>query len=283
VVKNILKIDPIKTLLSRVHGFLPGRWLLFIAGICLIGYGIDLIQAHDPLFRPINENYEIWNITFNLGIVNIQNLGVAIPYLFLGMILCILTPLPKIWKHEQAPHSSLQLNKLSKSYLYPRLTIVIILFSLLIVNLWKHKYVPVLLWIWIFVVSLLTVMFWQHDRKFGIHLSPSITRIDLFWLFIITSLALWIGTLRLSDIPAIMIPDEGSFWEIARAIATGEFKPAFFDFGVYTFPVASSILQGWIMHIFGVNLWGWRFSSVLTGTVALTPLYLLARDWFDLQ
>ena len=94
-------------------------------------------------------------------------------------------------------------------------------------------------------------------------------------------LGLGIGSFALQDIPNIMIPDEGSFWETGRAIAIGEFKPAFFDFGVYTFPVASSIFQGWVMRIVGVNLWGWRFASVLAGTLTVIPLYLLAREWFD--
>ena len=278
---KILKKDSINALLSRIQEFLPGRWILFATGICFVVYGLDLIQERDPRFLPINEIFELWNITFRLDIVNIQNLGVATPYLFIGVILCTLPPLSNLWKQEQTLATPLHLIKPSPSDLYPRLILVIPLFTLLIINLWKHKYAPVLLWIWIFVISVLTVTFWQHDRKSGIHLSPNLTRSDLIWLVTIISLALWIGTLSLKDIPAIMIPDEGSFWEIARAIATGEFKPAFFDFGVYTFPVASSILQGWLIRSFGVNLWGWRFSSVLVGTVSLIPLYLLVREWFD--
>ena len=78
-----------------------------------------------------------------------------------------------------------------------------------------------------------------------------------------------------------MVADECSFWEAARGIATGEFKPPFFDFGVYTFPVASSIFQGWVMRLVGVNLWGWRFASVLAGIFTVIPFYLLAREWFD--
>lgn len=281
VVKSIFKKYSFKPILSRIRGFLPGRWLLFVTGICLVIYGIDLIQERDPRFLPINEFFEIWNVAFRLDIVNIQNLGAALPYLIIGSILCILVPLPNLWIQKYKPDTPLQTRKLAPSYLYPRLMIVIPLFALLIINLWKQKYTPVLFWIWIFIIVMLTIIVWQHDRKFGIHLSPNTTRVDMIWLLTITSLALWLSTLSLIDIPAIMIPDEGSFWETARAIATGEYSPAFFDFGVYTFPVASSILQGWLMRIFGVDLWGWRFSSVLAGTVSLIPLYLLARDWFD--
>ena len=35
------------------------------------------------------------------------------------------------------------------------------------------------------------------------------------------------------------------------------------------------------MRLFGVNIWGWRFASVLAGTFTVIPLYLLAREWFD--
>ncbi|GAB4420596.1 MAG: hypothetical protein Kow002_09050 [Anaerolineales bacterium] len=276
-----MKISNVKTLVSRTTKLLPGRWFWLLSGLGLVTYGIGLVQAREPRQLPINETYEIWNVTFKLEIVNIQNLAVALPYLLTGMLLCIFTLLPNTWKQTQKRTLGLQRKKLAPSYLYPRLTIITAVFVFLIVNLWQHKFAPILLWGWVFALVMLTVMFWQHDRKARVRLSPKIARIDLIWLLVITSLALWIGALKLNDIPAIMIPDEGSFWETARAIALGEYKPVFFDFGVYTFPVASSILQGWLMRIFGVNLWGWRFSSVLVATAALTPLYLLARELFD--
>ncbi|MGE5775805.1 MAG: ArnT family glycosyltransferase [Chloroflexota bacterium] len=89
-----------------------------------------------------------------------------------------------------------------------------------------------------------------------------------------------VGAYALKDIPASMVPDEGSFWENARAIALKQFQPVFFDSGVYTFPIASTILQGWLMRLFGADLWGWRFSSVLAGMASLVPLYLLGKEWF---
>jgi 4-amino-4-deoxy-L-arabinose transferase-like glycosyltransferase len=94
------------------------------------------------------------------------------------------------------------------------------------------------------------------------------------------AIGIGIGAYALQDIPAVMVPDEGSFWENARAIALRQFQPAFFDSGVYTFPIASTIYQGWMMRLFGVNLWGWRFASVLAGVSALIPLYLLGKEWF---
>jgi 4-amino-4-deoxy-L-arabinose transferase-like glycosyltransferase len=75
--------------------------------------------------------------------------------------------------------------------------------------------------------------------------------------------------------------DEGIFGSTARDIANGVFKPSVFAQGVDTFPVLSSIWQGWVMRIFGVNIWGWRFGSVLPGVMSIIPLYLLARDAFN--
>jgi hypothetical protein len=34
------------------------------------------------------------------------------------------------------------------------------------------------------------------------------------------------------------------------------------------------------MRLFGVDLWGWRFASVLMGVLTLIPLYLLGKEWF---
>jgi len=74
--------------------------------------------------------------------------------------------------------------------------------------------------------------------------------------------------------------DEGSFFETARSIALGTYRPSPFDLGVYSYPVLSSIWQGGILKIFGITLWGWRFASVLPAVLTVIPLYLLARDLF---
>jgi 4-amino-4-deoxy-L-arabinose transferase-like glycosyltransferase len=92
-------------------------------------------------------------------------------------------------------------------------------------------------------------------------------------------LGIAMGAYALHDIPSVMVQDEGAFWENARAIALKQFQPVFFDSGVYTFPVASTILQGWLMRLFGVTVWGWRFASVLMGVAAVIPLYLLGKEW----
>jgi 4-amino-4-deoxy-L-arabinose transferase-like glycosyltransferase len=155
------------------------------------------------------------------------------------------------------------------------------LFALLIFTLAQHKYAPILAWLWVYILILQTLLLRRREKENGINLSPNIAHIDLLWMAGLFVAGLILGAFALNDIPNIMIPDEGAFWETARAIATGEFKPDFFAFGVYTFPVASSLFQGWVMRFVGANLWGWRFASVLAGTFTVIPLYLLAREWFD--
>jgi 4-amino-4-deoxy-L-arabinose transferase-like glycosyltransferase len=74
--------------------------------------------------------------------------------------------------------------------------------------------------------------------------------------------------------------DEGTFFETAQAIATGAYQPSIFDLGVYSYPILSSFWQAWILKIFGIGLWGWRFASVLPAVLTVFPLYMLSRDLF---
>ena len=126
-----------------------------------------------------------------------------------------------------------------------------------------------------------TYLLHRREKTIGTDINLNISRIDILWMVRLLLTGLAIGAFALNDVPNIMISDEGAFWETARAIATGDFKPDFFAFGVYTSPVASSIFQGWMLRFVGVNMWGWRFASVLAGTFTVIPLYLLAREWFD--
>ncbi|UCF60080.1 MAG: glycosyltransferase family 39 protein, partial [Anaerolineaceae bacterium] len=90
-----------------------------------------------------------------------------------------------------------------------------------------------------------------------------------------------IGTYRLGQMPSSLMGDEGTFWEIAQSIATGEYKPDFFGFGVYSYPMLSSIFQAFILKTMGMTLWSWRFASVLAGIAAVIPTYLIAREMFN--
>lgn len=269
-----------KTFLSRARETLPGRWFWLLIGLGLLVNGQYLIFQRETIGET-KPALDLWNITFRLDIVNIQNFGKGFPYLLAGGLLCAMA-LVSSWKRQEVPSSNASaLSKINWAYLAPRLEVGILLFAYLIFKLSRHEYEPLFPWLWLFVLVLFTLSLHHHEKTSGVDLSLHLARLDATWIAVLFLLGLGVGSFALRDIPPIMVPDEGSFWEIARAIARGELKPPFFDFGVYTFPVASSIFQGWIMRLFGVNIWGWRFSSVLAGTAAAPPLYLLAREWFD--
>jgi len=273
-------IDQTKAFLSRVREALPGRWFWLLVGLGLIVNGIfwahqrgDINEANQTLIR--------WNDNFHLEIVNILHFAVAVPYLIGGGLLSTFAFLPLWTKKEEIQASKTFSAPPNWAYFLPRIAFTILLFVLLIFMLAQHRYAPILAWLWVYILLVQTFLFYRREKNIGTDINPNIARIDVFWMIGLFLAGLGIGAFALNDIPNIMIPDEGAFWEAARAIATGDLKPDFFAFGVYTFPVASSLFQGWIMRIVGVNLWGWRFASVLAGTLASIPLYLLAREWFD--
>ncbi|MGD8403880.1 MAG: glycosyltransferase family 39 protein [Anaerolineales bacterium] len=273
-------IDKTKAFLTRVRESLPGRWFWLLVGLGLIVNGVywmhqrgDINDAGQTLMR--------WSDDYHLEIVNILYLAVATPYLIGGGLLSAFAFVP-IWKkQEEIQASSRTKEPLNWAYYLPRIGFTVLLFALLIFFLVQHKYSPILAWLWVYILVLQTLLLRRREKEIGINLSPNIARIDLIWMAGLFVAGLIIGSFALKDIPNIMIPDEGAFWETARAIANGDLKPDFFAFGVYTFPVASSLFQGWVMRFVGVNLWGWRFASVLAGTFTVIPLYLLAREWFD--
>lgn len=253
-------------------------WL--VGSIFLISYSISLIQNRDPHF-PINPDVDMWNITLLLNLVNIQNLAAIIPLLLSGLLLCVAASDPNIGQSKSEQHKSLLLNNSYKPWLFPVLAITFLLLVTLFLNLRNGKYTSFLLCVWILTIMIPTSFLWYHEKRVKKNLSINLKPVDIVWMVAILSLGIGIGSFALKDVPAQIVPDEGSFWEVASLIANGEYKAPFFDYGVYTFPVASSILQSWLMKIFGTNLWGWRFSSVLVGSASLVSLYLLGREWFD--
>ncbi len=260
--------------LSRAKATLPGRWFWLLIGLGLIVYGQTLMHRREPV-GEINPTLETLNLSFRLDIVNMQNLGSAIPYLLIGGLLSSFAFLPGWNSREETQAATRNKATPNWAYLLPRLAVGILLFAFLIFKLARHEYTPILPWLWVLALALFTYLLYKHEKASDATISPNIHRADIFWMTGLFLLGLGIGSFALIDIPNIMIPDEGSFWEAGRAIATGEFKPAFFDFGVYTFPIASSIFQGWVIRLFGVNIWSWRFASVLAGTLTVIPLYLL--------
>lgn len=70
--------------------------------------------------------------------------------------------------------------------------------------------------------------------------------------------------------------DEWSFFDVARDIASGNPMDFLSQAGVYgVHPVANSAYTALIMRVFGMNVAGWRLSTILSVVAAVPPLYLL--------
>ncbi len=260
---------------------LPTRLALLIAGVTSVGYSQYLMEQRIPQGVP-NPLAEHWNAVYRLEIVNYDNLFFALPYFLGGAILCGLAALPSAWKGSFTDWNSSQESRSDAKPILQltHLVIGMILSGYLLIQLGRHQYQPIYPILWLIPIWIFTRAFWNRDRSVKTDLSPGISFHDVFWITGLLILGFCLAAFALQDIPKTMVPDEGIFWETARAIALGEIHPVIFDTGVYTFPVASSVLQGWMMRIFGVNFWGWRFASVIPAVLTVVPLYLLAREWF---
>lgn len=144
------------------------------------------------------------------------------------------------------------------------------------VQLARHEESNLLAWAWATAILIFTYFFWKNENRSKV----SISRIDLAWMIGLFAFAVSVGAYLLNDLPAGWIADELPFWGTAREILLGELNPSFFDIGVFTFPVASSYLQAWIMSWAGMDFTGWRFSSVLPAAATIIPLYLLSNELF---
>lgn len=267
--------------LERVRAALPARWLLLLIGLGCLAYSQYMMEQRFGR-APFPPAVEQWSLHYRLEIVNLVNVLAALPYFAVGLVLCAWAGLPSAWKENFVNWSpqwhALRAAKWGKQI--PNLLIAAGLMTYLLIQLGKHKYEPVYPFLWLLALWLFTLVIWRFDRGNDVNLSPELNIVDVLWILSLLAIGIAVGAYALRDIPAVMVPDEGSFWENGRSIALKHFQPAFFDSGVYTFPIASTILQGWLMRLFGVNLWGWRFSSVLAGVAAVVPLYLLGKEWF---
>jgi 4-amino-4-deoxy-L-arabinose transferase-like glycosyltransferase len=267
-----------ESLRAGFRAWLPGRvaWLVLASGA--IGWGDYLIEQREPLALR-SQSLLTWGVINKIEIVNLENAASAMGLFLVGALLWLAAGGARQYAAGSAPAPSPR--PVQWKWTRPAFAVLGLLYTFLIVELALHSSAPFLAWLWVGVLCGVTSLFFVLDRNSQVSLSPGLSRIDLAWLAGLFALALIIGTFALREIPAILIGDEGTFWEAARAIASGQYKPSFFDLGVYTFPIASSIFQAAVMRVVGVNVFGWRFSSVLPAAAAVLPVYLLGREWFD--
>jgi len=256
-------------------------WL--VVGLIPAIVGQSLVREPQPLtsFKAITELSTNWNKTFYLALKNPANIMVGLFLITLasityGLLFVSLSEL----KSVQEPYVS-DGNWLSWKKSLPWIIANLIVYVLLMIQISRHQYSTLLFWGWLISVLIFTFIFWKNEHQNKTNSGLSIPYLDGVWMLALFAFAIAAGSYLLNDLPAGWIADEGTFWKMARDIAFGENKPAFFDVGVFTFPVASSYLQAWIMRWAGVNLWGWRFASVLPAAATVIPLYLLGRELFD--
>jgi len=135
--------------------------------------------------------------------------------------------------------------------------------------------------LWVTSIFLLAATLYKYDRAEGRTLTLSISTLEKAGIVFLFIFALVIGTYQLQDIPNIIKGDEGNFFETARFIINGDFSGHIFGFGVYSYPVFSNYFQAGILGLFGADIWGWRFSSVLPAMMAVIPLYLIGKILFN--
>lgn len=254
----------------------------FSLGVILIYAGQSLIAGQGETTFSIST----WlNDNFHLGIINLDNVLVGIPLLWVGGFLLIRL-LNRFGLFAQQEDSLLlRRGAFAFRYLREKTTwlaavaglIFVILLALLNGKQYNNAF-PVL---WLISISILAFLAWRWDRRSGISLSPHLARIDLIWITALILAGLIVASFQLQAIPNQLMGDEGNFWNTARDIANGKYAPPIYGFGVYTFGILSSFFQAAVLKIFGVSLWSWRFSSVLAGLASIPPLYLLGRELFN--
>ena len=171
----------------------------------------------------------LWNDKFHLEIVNILYFAVAIPYLLAGGLLSAFSFIPS-WKKQEETQVPISTKEPPNwAYFLPRMALTTLLFALLIFMLAQHKYTLILVGLWIYILVVQVLLFYRREKSVGTNIVLNLSHSDILWMLGLFITGLVIGAFALNDIPNIMIPDEGSFWETARAIATGDLKPDAFD------------------------------------------------------
>jgi 4-amino-4-deoxy-L-arabinose transferase-like glycosyltransferase len=273
--------SPASSTISYIKMLFQGRWLWVACGLVCVAYGQYLITQPDAQTWQILGVQE-WGERYRLGIANLASVVVALLFFLVGGVICAWKAFPQTgFNQVHINKRSSPSNNINWKPVFALILPASLLYFFLMARLAKHEYRPYFVIIWLTAIGLLTILAWYVDKKGGIFLSLGLTRIDLALLLILTAGGLAICAFFLRDVPVMMIGDDGAFWDVARMIASKALQPPFFDSGVYTFPVASSIWQGLVMRWSESTLWGWRYSSVIAGVITTIPLYLLALECFN--
>lgn len=258
-----------RTLKQRAQIGLVGLILVCLAQFILI---------QERTIAPIwlNPFASAWQEFFRIDLAFPGNLLMALFCLGLGSI--------ALWKSltslrppaDQAKPTPPQATWPWKSTLIGSLAWLLAVSSLL-----KHGYHGWLSLLLFGAISCIWWACWYYDYKRKVQFGGLFQAIDLLWIGCLVLIGLAIACYRLTSLPGSIIPDEWNFWQLAHALTTGEYRIEPFDFGVFSYPMLSSIYQSWFLKLFGPSLWSWRFSSVFASLLAIPPSYLLALHFFQ--
>jgi 4-amino-4-deoxy-L-arabinose transferase-like glycosyltransferase len=257
------------------------RLIAALVGIVLLIPGQVLIARNPPNAAPSTLVGKWLNDVLHLGMVTIDSVLLGVVFVLVGGVLlgfalagtrC--SPANEEYPADKPP----AIKFLFRSW--PFILAGAAFYAGLLLKLGDLENGPAS-WLWFASLMIFLFTFGQWDRDRGVRLSPGLTRQDWTWLLVLLIGGFLVVTYRLQSWPDQLMPDEGIFGSTAADIATGIFNPSIFAQGVDTFPILSTFYQSSVMQLFGIDIWGWRFASVLAGVFSVIPLYLLARDAFN--
>ena len=277
------------TLWSKVRSSLSStpdkQFRLFLLALILVISGQIIMRRS----VPIDSWYEMRQTINNWLRVDVKYLGnviIGMSCSIIGGILFVISSYKtEIFKKghfiplPQKDHPILQ--KFHLSQWLVRILAGSVLFALLLYRASNFELEFFDLIFWILCIVLFTSAVFRYDKAAGVSLKPDLSRREIGIIALLLILGLLIGSYQLQDIPNILKGDEGNFFETARFIANGDYRQPIFGFGVYSYPIISSYIQAGIIRLFGQDIWGWRFASVLPAVLSVIPLYLIGRDFFN--
>lgn len=259
----------------------------FVLGIAFVALGQYLMAQPDPLFIEFSFTKTL-NTYYRWDIYNLDNVIVGVVLFIIGGVLFVRAAHQWTIKEESPDLPKEETTTRWRDGVRATgglLVVAAALESFLLWRLSQRDYNLLSPILWVIIIVLLLMAMWRWDRLNGraSSLAPRLDRLDVYAILAILAVGFVINAYQIAQVPNIMMGDEGDWFTTARAVALGEYNPPWFGFGVYSFPVLSSVYAGWAMKVFGVSLWGWRFASALVDVLAVMPLYALGREMFNRQ
>jgi 4-amino-4-deoxy-L-arabinose transferase-like glycosyltransferase len=265
----------------------PDSLFNFVLGIALVAFGQYMMGQPDPLFVEFAFTKTL-NTYYRWDIYNLDNVIIGVVLFIIGGVLFVRAAQPWMIKEASPDLPKEETTTRWRDGIRATGGLLALAAALEFFLLWRlsqrdyNLLSPIL---WVIIIVLIIMAMWRWDRLNGraSSLAPLLDRRDVYAILAILMAGFVINAYQITNVPNIMMGDEGDWFTTARAVAAGDYNPPWFGFGVYSFPVLSSITAGWAMNFFGVSLWGWRFASAFAAVLTVIPLYALGREMFNRQ